>query len=379
MKILHVGLLSHFTEGMTYQDNILANIHCQDGHEVLFISDNFTYVGGKLVEVPEQDILLDNSLRLIRVKYDKILNEFVTRKIQRVRTVKEIIEDFCPNVILYHGVCGAELMTVGDYKKNHPKMKLYVDCHSDFHNTAKIPISKLAYKYIHGFFFKRALPYIDKVFYVTNESKKYLRNMYRLNEDIMEWYPLGGIVFDDKTYQEKREKRRKELKLKDTDILFLHTGKKKKKKKTLTLLNSFVQMQDNHFKLIIIGEFLENIWDEVRSYLCIDQRISFLGWKKGEELMEYLCAGDIYLQPGSQSATLQNAICCRCGVIVYPYSSYQPLVKGNGFYVKNEKEIIEVFNKIHNYPQLVNKMKKESAAIGREILDYRKIAARIYY
>ena len=85
MKILHVGLLSHFTDGMTYQDNILSDIHCRDGNTVLFVSDNYIYQHGKLIEVPENEITLDNSLRLKYVKYDHILNKFITSKIQRVK------------------------------------------------------------------------------------------------------------------------------------------------------------------------------------------------------------------------------------------------------------------------------------------------------
>lgn len=376
---MHIGLLSHFTEGMTYQDNILSDMHCQDGNDVMYVSDNYVYQNGRLIEKVEEDITLSNSLRLIRVKYDRVLNTFITNKIQKVKSLKKIICNFEPDRILYHGVCGRELVTVADYKKRNPQIKLYVDCHADFHNTAKNIVSKLAYKYIHGFFFKQALPYIDKVLYVTKESKEYLINMYKLDESIMEWFPLGGIVLDDKTYQRKRKRRRTELELKDSDILFLHSGKMDKKKKTLEILKAFAKVEDNRFKLIIIGEFLDSMWEEVKPYLCLDERILFLGWKTGDELIEYLCAADVYLQPGSQSATMQNAICCRCSVVLFPYSGYLDFVKGNGFFARDRYDMVRILTKIHKEPTIIELMKEKSEQIARDILDYRKIAARIYY
>lgn len=378
LKILHVGLLSHFTDGMTYQDNILADIHCRDGNTVLFVSDNYIYQHGKLIEVPENEITLDNFLRLKYVKYDHILNKFITCKIQRVKKLKKIVSDFKPDRILYHGVCGRELITVANYRKEHPGIKLYVDCHEDFHNTARTVVSKLAYKYIHGYFVKKALPYIDKILYITQESKEYLQDMYEIKDNLLEWYPLGGVIFDDITYKQKRELKRAELKIGDKQILFLHSGKMDRQKKTLDIVKAFSKVDNMGFKLILMGSFSDDVWNEVKPYIDSNKRILYLGWKSGEELLEYLCAADVYLQPGSQSATMQNAICCRCAVVLYPYSSHKPLVDDNGFFVKNTEDIVEVLKKIQNNTNIVNEMKKKSETIGDKFLDYRKLAARIY-
>ena len=39
MKIAHIALADHFTEGMSYQDNMLVRCNCDAGHEVLVVSD----------------------------------------------------------------------------------------------------------------------------------------------------------------------------------------------------------------------------------------------------------------------------------------------------------------------------------------------------
>ena len=378
LRILHIGLLSHFTEGMTYQDNMLTDIHCLDGNEVLYVSDNRIFVNGKLVEVPEEKLTLNNSLQLIRVKYDKVINSFVSKKIQKVTSLKNIIYTFKPDKILYHGVCGSELITVAGYKKNHPDIKLYVDCHADFHNTAKTLISKIAYKYIHGYFIKQALPYIDKIFYVTPESKEYLQKMYKIDENLMEWFPLGGIVFDDENYHQKRSIKRAELGLKKGDILFIHSGKMDISKKTIDILIAFSKVKSPNFRLAIIGAFQESIWEIAKTYINSDKRIVFLGWKNADELLSYLCAADIYIQPGTQSATMQNALCCRCGVLVYPYPSYISLIKENGFFIKNSQDIENVLRQIQKTPKIIGVMKKKSEFMSKKFLDYKIIAKRIY-
>lgn len=53
MKILHIGLASHYTENMIYQDNILFELNAKDGHDVTFISDALIFKNGELIEIEE--------------------------------------------------------------------------------------------------------------------------------------------------------------------------------------------------------------------------------------------------------------------------------------------------------------------------------------
>lgn len=61
LKIIHVCLASHYTEGMTYQDNQLADQNAADGHEVVVISDCCRYSGNALEKVGKKTILSPNS------------------------------------------------------------------------------------------------------------------------------------------------------------------------------------------------------------------------------------------------------------------------------------------------------------------------------
>lgn len=377
MKILHLCLSCFYIDNFNYQENILPRQNKLDGHEVKIIASTETFINSKLAYVEAGKYLNEDGIEVIRLPYSKMLPYKIMRKLRFYKGVEKEVKEFNPDIIFFHGTAAGELGTITNYIKQNKGVKLYIDSHEDFHNTARTKMAKMFYKYIQGYFLKRALPFTKKIFYISLESRVYLKELYKIPEDKLEWYPLGGIVFDDEKYDLKRKNIRKQLNLKE-EILFVHSGKMNAAKKTESILKAFSKIKNPGIRLVLIGSFPDDIWEKVRVYIEEDERISFLGWKSGEELMDYLCAADFYLQPGTQSATMQNAICCRCGVMLYPYSSHVPFLKENGFYVRNTKEIYDALEKICDNRLNIEKMKLESEKIGREILDYRKLAARIY-
>ena len=109
-----------------------------------------------------------------------------------------------------------------------------------------------------------------------------------------------------------------------------------------------------------------------------DKRVMYLGWKSGEELQEYLCACDLYCQPGSVSATLQNAVCRSCPVLSYPHEAYtKDLDYGNFLWIRTEADMEEAFRRLAEDPAMLTPLEESSRRCARELLDYRKLAARL--
>jgi glycosyltransferase involved in cell wall biosynthesis len=379
MKIVSIGLASAFTEGMTYQENLLCNQLREDGNEVIIISDCYKFENGIVVKTAEEDKLLNNGIRLRRMKYRNIMGEFISGKIRAVNRLYEILENEKPDIIFQHALQSYELLTVTKYKKNNPKVKLYVDSHEDFHNSAtnflsKYILHKMFYKYI----IQRSLPYIDKVFCVAYECFDFLKQMYNVPDDMMEFYPLGGIVPDENVRQEKRKEIRKELMLNEQDTLVIHSGKMDKLKRTEEILKAFIQVPSDRIKLILIGSLDDEVGNRVEELISSDQRIVFLGWKKGTELMDYLCAGDLYIQPGGQSATMQNAICCGCVAALYPYESHKYLLEDGVFYIDTIEDMKKLFKDILDNRGDFEIKKAKTDKIAREVLDYKVLASRLY-
>lgn len=379
MKILHVCLASAFTEGMSYQDNLLSEQNAKDGCNVTIISDCHKFDDGKIVDTCPESKIIAGGIHLIRLKYKRIINNFISGKIRIVPRLYHIIKEISPDVILFHGVAGWELTTVAKYKKEHPNTRLYVDSHEDFHNSGTNILSRIVqYKLFNNSIVKRTLPYIDKILYVTIECKEFLEKMYKITDNKMEYYPLGGIVYDDFIKNEKRNNIRVSLNLKDDQILLIHSGKLDKIKRTKDLLSAFIQVKDERLVLAVIGTIDDSIKSEIHHLMSMDNRIIYLGWKSSSELLDYLCGCDLYIQPGSQSATLQNALCCGCAVAVYPHGSHNYLLEDNAFYVETIDDMIYLFKKLLEDNTLLENKKRLCYKIAVEKLDYRVLAKRLY-
>lgn len=375
MKILHIGLVSYYTEGMTYQENYLPDINAEDGHEVIFVANATEYRDGKLVYTGEKDYILQSGVRLIRYKYDSVGPKLLTNKIQKVSRLKKLMEEFKPDSIMFHGVCGYELMDVAKYVKVHPETLFYVDCHEDFDNTARTWLSKMFYKYIHGFFIKKSLPKINKILYIGEISRVYLKEMYRIDDNKLEFYPLGGIVSSKEDQIKCREDLIKEYGLKDDSTIFMHSGKLDPLKKTADLLRAFSTLDKDNIFLFIFGSIPSETEKEIKELIEKDNRVMFLGWKSGDEVTRLLNAADVYVQPGSPSATSQVAMCCGCAEIVRPTISYKLLYNESVLYADNYDELVEKLKLICDR-KLLSSYKDKANECASTVLDYSKLANR---
>lgn len=380
MKILHCCLSNFYIDNYNYQENVLPRQNKIDGHEVMILASTETFINNnKYGYLEPSKYINEDGITVVRIPYSQLIFNKIKRKIRSYKSSLSYINEFQPDIIFFHGVAAFEILKIANYKANNPNIKLYVDSHQDFNNSARNFISK---NILHRLFYKRtlkrALPNIDKVFYISEECYDFLKDFYEVPENKLEFFPLGGTIFNDHEYTKRRDRKRRELGLGDSDILYVHSGKMNKLKRTSEILKAFIKVKSENAKLVLIGSIPEVMEDELTPLIDEDKRIKYLGWKKSEELLDYLCAADMYLQPGSQSATMQNAICCKCPVMLYPHKSHKPFLKHNGFYVQTEEDIKEVFNKINDNPNILEDFKKNSEIIANDLLDYKKLASRLY-
>lgn len=303
---------------------------------------------------------------------------------KKIRTYPGVYQKLCefrPDVIIFHGACAWELLTVVRYRRKTPSVKLYVDSHEDFNNSARSFISK---NILHRFFYRpiflKSVPYVEKVLCISVETMDFIRGFYGCPSDKMEYFPLGGIIFDDATYAGNRLHARQNYGIQPDTLVFLQAGKFDRKKKLVEALDAFRKLpRAGKSQYLIAGVLQDDVRADVEALLTKDNRISFVGWKSTDELMQLLCATDVYVQPGSQSATLQNSICCRCVVIVDDVPSHYPFVKGNGWMVHGTEALVQAFNAAIQTFQAgrFDEMRAKSLRTARQMLDYKKMAQRL--
>jgi glycosyltransferase involved in cell wall biosynthesis len=362
---------------MTYQENLLSLQNALDGHDVLIIASRYSWEKDRIVKLPECSKMLVGGIKLVRISYDNILNDYISEKVRKASALMPIVREFDPDIIFFHDIQAFEIINVARYRKNHPNVRLVVDVHSDFNNSA---LNALSYVILHKILYKSiillSIRHIDRIYCVTDSCIRFVREAYGIKGKKVELFPLGGVVSEG--CEKEIEHRRELLGIDSNDIVLLHSGKFNRKKRTKELLMIFNSKVYAHMKLLLIGTINNDDKESLELLVNSNPNILFLGWKSGNQLLEYLRIADIYVQPGSASATLQNAICAGNAIIAYDSEIYANYVKGNGWLISNIKEIGHILDEIENNPALLSQMKEASLRIGRNELDYHVLARRVY-
>lgn len=379
MRVLHLCLSCFYIDNRGYQENELVREHARSGHVVKVIASTLMVdMDGRQYFVEPGSYISEEGFEVIRIPYSSKLPLFLSKKLRIHDNLVELIKDFNPDRILFHGMCGWGLFNVISYKKLNPTVKVFVDTHTDFVNSARTVLSKWV---LHFLFYRsivlRCLPYIDKVLYISELTYVFAKDFYRIPQDKLEFFPLGGHLVPIEDYYYIRNKIRERLAICSDDIVIVQSGKQSSSKKILESLKAFSKTKGSHLKFLIVGTLLRDVKKEAEEIISIDNRISFLGWKSPDELKEILCGADIYLQPGSQSSTMQTSLCCFCIPILQDIQGHEFYTKKNGWLVNSQEDIEAVFCEIINGQADLHHMKLQSMELASQFLDYKILAKRI--
>ena len=382
MKIAHLCLSCFYIDGHSYQENILVRQNVLDGHDVKIIASTESIDSkGKMIFLESKDYLGSDGAFVYRVPYNKLIPKSIQHKIRSYENVINILNESQPDIIYFHGISAFELKIIAKYKKKNPSVKLIADCHSDRYNSALNMQSKILHKYFYKPIFKSVAPSLDKIFCISLETMDFALDYYDAPKDKVEFYPLGGRCLDDQDYNFKRKETRQKFNIAEDKILFVQTGKMTKGKKLVESLEVFSKIQDDRFIYIIAGVLDEIIEKNVMHLIDADARIKYIGWLEKENMENLLCASDIYVQPGSQSATMQQSLCLRNSVILDNVKSHIPFVENNGWLINSFNDMRNILKDISDdkmAKKLIEDMSINSFNIAKEILDYKVLAKKIY-
>ncbi|PCD87712.1 glycosyltransferase family 4 protein [Vibrio mediterranei] len=377
--IVHICTYSHFTIGLSYQENLLADQNVRDGYNVVIISDTTHYVDGRVESTESGVFKLSDRLTLIRLERKKLrFFDFLTRKVKYFSKLDKILTDIRPDIVMHHGIVGLNMLQLPRLKKEL-NFKLLFDSHADAYNTGRnFFVYLLLYRTLYRLSFKCIYKYVDSLFYISEDCKDFLLRVYGVGEEKLKYFPLGGSVVSENYRREQREIFRRKYNFDASDIIIAHSGKLDEGKNTSWLLDAFDREHLTNCQLVIAGSVpTSNSTLETR--IKNTQNVTYLGWMDKNDLRSLLCASDIYAQPGTQSATMQLALCCGAPVLLYPYESHFKFVQGNGFYVDSSESTFEAIKKIVSSPSQLESLSHQSFKIANDMLDYKSIAQRMYF
>lgn len=375
MQILYVAF--NFTLGMGYQDNFLIIEHIKDGHDVTLISNTREFKEGKLVYSAPCDSIVYDHFRLIRLPYRFLGLAKLTTRIRDFLGFYDKLIDISPDLIFIQDIAGKYVIDIIKYKKAFPKCRLVACTHAAAYNSGQNIISLYL---LNGYYYRKLtqkiLPFLDKYFYIGKNEEEFAKKIYGVPEKSMEFFPLGGIVLEEKEYLSLRQKYREQLGIESDCLVFFHSGKLAREKWTIPLLKAFSKSYVNA-RMVVAGSVGDEIEDDFIKLLEKDNRIKYIGWQSAKDLNGFLCACDLYCQPASVSATVQQAICCRCPVLAQPIEGFKFLKCGGFIWVTSEEEIIRAFNLISDGQYDLEALAMISGEYARKELDYKKLARRL--
>jgi len=116
MKIVHIAPNAPYNDNWGYQENLLPKYQKKLGHDVIVITTNTMHQDGKIVEVDCADYMLEDGVRVIRLKKKKYLHNVLTNICSKLE-IFDLLADLKPDFVFFHGVVSTTIFDVIKYKK----------------------------------------------------------------------------------------------------------------------------------------------------------------------------------------------------------------------------------------------------------------------
>ncbi len=340
MRVVHLCLGAFFIDGYSYQENLLPKYHVKQGHDVTVIASLETFdKEGRRTVLPSPSSYRDkNGFDVIRLAYKKPYRW--NRLFRHFVGLQNAIESVAPDIIFIHGACFGDTPIIRRYIKKHPSTKLFVDSHADWINSAKNWLSlNILHPIIWRHYSKVIEPYMIKCFGVTPMRCRFLKEMYHVNPEIIEYLPLG--VDDEMIPKDKdsvRNNIRNEFGVNKTDFLILTGGKIDKLKNTHVLLNAFDKLNNPHVHIVICGVLTPEM-EYLKEKIEANRNIHYLGWCNAEKVIDCMIASDLACFPGTHSTLWEQAVGVGIPAIFKRWPEMEHVnINGNCKFVKGEDD-----------------------------------------
>lgn len=350
MKIVHICLAGMFTDGWTYQENLLTKYHIKAGHSVTMITSQWIYKDGVEIEKKEDsDYINEDGVKVVRLSIKN--NRTISYRFKRYEGVIKAIDGEEPDVLFIHGCQFLDVMQIAKYAKNK-KIRMFVDNHADFSNSALNFLSK---NILHGVIWKycakKIEPYVEKYYGVLPSRVDFLVDVYGLKREKVDLLVMGA---DDEMMEEvkktgARERVRSEYDIKEDDFLIVTGGKiDMAKKQVFYLADAIKKIKNSKIKLLIFGSVIEELKQEMDSR-CNDSSIMYVGWADSKRVYEYFSAADLVAFPGRHSVYWEQAAGQGKPMIVKYWEGTTHVDCGGNvefLYEDSEEEMVRTITKI---------------------------------
>ena len=383
MRIVHICLSMGYTEGLNYQENIMIKYQALDGHDVSLITTDHCFNEGVwgLCQT-ESDYINPNGVHIMRLPFALPVPYSLNRQIGIFKEFGNVLKKLHPEIIFVHNIQFQDIRKVAAYKRNHPEVKVYVDNHSDFSNSARNWFSRnTLYRFWWKPCAKAIEPYAEKFWGVMPSRVDFLQNIYGIAPNKTELLVMGaddesGVHAADPKI---RQAVRNQFEISQEDFLIVTGGKIDAfKTQTLLLMRAVKEIARNNLKLLIFGSVAEELKNELIS-LCDGRKIQYIGWAKGEQSYEYFAAADLVVFPGRHSVYWEQVAAQGIPMICKYWSGTTHIDIGGNVEFLMEDSVGEIKGKLQELlenPLKYKKMKEVAGSDRRYKFSYRVISRK---
>lgn len=377
MRILHICLTGPYTDGYSYQDNIIPKYHKKFGNDVTVLTINSCYEKGRIKKISCGTTISKDGFKIIRINPE---NGFLW-KLRWYRNLYNIIEKVGPNIIFIHGMQFVSLIDVTKYIRKHSNVSVYADNHADFYNTPVDSLKRcILHKVIYKYNIKLLSKYVNKFWGTTPWRCQYLNEIYKIPKEKIGLLVTGGD--DENIHFEKipqlRNDIRRELNIADDDFVIVTGGKIDRAKNIHNLMQAVKEINDAKLKLVVFGQPDYEMEDKIEE-LAKDRNIRYIGWLSSDDVYDYFLASDLAVFPGTHSVLWEQA--CACGIPCV-FKSWDGMkhvdVGGNCVFLeKDDKDSLkDIIYDIYTERKKYESMKKIAEQKGIEEFSYKNISGR---
>lgn len=378
MKIVHIAPSAPYNDYWGYQDNLLPKYHKKLGHDVTLLITNLTHKDGKIVETACADYVLNDGVRVVRLKKKQYPHIVLTNLNSKLEVLPYLIQ-IKPDFIFYHGLISTTIYDVIRYKKENPNCVVVQDNHLDYNigrncTDFKQWIIRSFYRHIN----RKSIPHVSRVYGVTPWRKAYAQDYFRIPADKTDVLIMGAD--DEKIDFANRDAIRNEIREKhtvaDNDFLIVTGGKIDKKKKIHLLMEACKGLES--VKLLVFGQVNDDIREQFDRLLKENENIIYVGWVDSDKVYDYFFAADLVFFPGQHSVLWEQACAAKVPCVFEKWEGMEHVNNGGNSDFISPVSVQAIRKKIialKNTPQYAQ-MESVARSEATDVYLYSKIAEK---
>lgn len=380
MKIVHLCLSNFYIDNFSYQENMLPKYHVLQGHEVAVIASlvSFDANGKPCYLDKESTYQTTDGYKVVRLDYRQPFYK-LNRFIRIYSNLAPVLEAEKPDLLFIHDFSFMDIRLILKYAKKNPQVRIFVDCHTDYINSARTWLSRNVFHHVIWRHFARRLnPLVEKYYGVTPLRCDFLRDAYRIPEQKIELLVMG--VDDEALKKKDRSSLRRQLcerhGLQPSDMIVVTGGKIDLQKNIHLVMQAVAELQKNDLKLVVFGTVAPEM-KELFDRLLASESIVYIGWLTPDQILDLFVTSDLIVFPGTHSVLWEQAVGVGIPCLFKHWEGMTHVNVGGNCEFLHEDSHTEIKDKLAQLlaaPEKYSHMKAVAVERGLQAFSYSHIA-----